>query len=518
MAINVNIQSQIQEFLNLAAFPATGSVKTIYVAKDTNLLYRWTGTTYTQVSAQTATLWGSISGALENQSDLQSALDDKVDVEAGKGLSTNDYTNTEKSKLAGIQAGAEVNVNADWNATSGDAQILNKPDLSTYATDSELAAGLATKENVITSATTSDYFRGDKTFQPLNKSAVGLGNVDNTSDANKPISSATQTALDAKQNTLVSGTNIKTIEGQSILGSGNIDLSKSDVGLGNVDNTSDADKPISTATQTALDGKENTITAGTTSQYFRGDKTFQTLDKSAVGLGNVDNTSDANKPVSTATQTALNAKQDTLTLTTTGTSGAATLVGSTLNIPQYSGGGGSGLVGIHNIFNNFTATGSGVDAAITSTASTNLSLTSVNQVIAYPFIPNKTITSSQLRINISTGVAGLSRILIYSDNNGFPNTKLFESADINIASPGIKSVTTTFTFNAGTTYWLAYHTNLAHSITAIATGALIPLIVTNAGATTSVAYFSAATFGSAPNTYVYSSASATAVPRIMIVP
>lgn len=217
-------------------------------------------------------------------------------------------------------------------------------------------------------------------------------------------------------------------------------------------------------------------------------------------------------------QSALNAKQNTLTLTTTGTSGAATLVGSTLNIPQYSGGGGSGLVGIHNIFNNFTATGSGVDAAITSTASTNLSLTSVNQVIAYPFIPNKTITSSQLRINISTGGAGLSRILIYSDNNGFPNTKLFESADINIASPGIKSVTTTFTFNAGTTYWLAYHTNLAHSITAIATGALIPLIVTNAGATTSVAYFSAATFGSAPNTYVYSSVSATAVPRIMIVP
>ena len=39
----------------------------------------------------------------------------------------NNYTTAEKSKLAGIQAGAEVNVNADWNATSGDAQILNKP-------------------------------------------------------------------------------------------------------------------------------------------------------------------------------------------------------------------------------------------------------------------------------------------------------------------------------------------------------------------------------------------------------
>jgi hypothetical protein len=62
--------------------------------------------------------------------------------------------------------------------------------------------------------------------------------------------------------------------------------------------------------------------------------------KTSLALNNVDNTSDANKPVSTATQTALDAKQATLTLTTTGTSGAATLVGATLNIPQYSGGGG----------------------------------------------------------------------------------------------------------------------------------------------------------------------------------
>lgn len=64
---------------------------------------------------------------------------------------------------------------------------------------------------------------------------------------------------------------------------------KAQVGLGNADNTSDANKPISTATQTALNAKENTITAGTISQYYRGDKTFQTLDKSAVGLSNVAN-------------------------------------------------------------------------------------------------------------------------------------------------------------------------------------------------------------------------------------
>lgn len=56
------------------------------------------------------------------------------------------------------------------------------------------------------------------------KTEVGLGNVDNTSDANKPVSTATQTALNAKQATLVSGTNIKTINGTSLLGSGNLEV------------------------------------------------------------------------------------------------------------------------------------------------------------------------------------------------------------------------------------------------------------------------------------------------------
>jgi hypothetical protein len=43
------------------------------------------------------------------------------------GATLNDYTTAEKTKLSGIATGAEVNVNADWNAVSGDAQILNKP-------------------------------------------------------------------------------------------------------------------------------------------------------------------------------------------------------------------------------------------------------------------------------------------------------------------------------------------------------------------------------------------------------
>lgn len=64
---------------------------------------------------------------------VTSALSGKVDKVQGKGLSTNDFTDAAKDKLDGIASGAEVNVNADWNASSGDAQILNKPTLGTAA-------------------------------------------------------------------------------------------------------------------------------------------------------------------------------------------------------------------------------------------------------------------------------------------------------------------------------------------------------------------------------------------------
>jgi hypothetical protein len=74
--------------------------------------------------------------------------------------------------------------------------------------------------------------------------------------------------------------------------------------------SSGANGLLSSTDWSTFNSKEPAISAGTTSQYYRGDKTFQTLDKAAVGLSNVDNTSDANKPVSTATQTALDGKID----------------------------------------------------------------------------------------------------------------------------------------------------------------------------------------------------------------
>lgn len=90
----------------------------------------------------------------------------------------------------------------------------------------------------------------------INKTTLGLGDVDNTSDANKPVSTAQAAANAAVQAYSIQRANhtgtqsASTITGlAAVATSGN----KADVGLGNVDNTSDADKPISSATQSALD-------------------------------------------------------------------------------------------------------------------------------------------------------------------------------------------------------------------------------------------------------------------------
>lgn len=201
------------------------------------------------------------------------------------------------------------------------------------------------------------------------KSIVGLGNVDNTSDVAKPVSTAQQTALDGKSNT-------GHVHDAAAINSGTLADARLPQRLGiNPGSVSDWNTINQTGwwmgydalnsptpatwymgmveahnnnwiTQTVhnftADGSDNTqtwrrsgndpagtliwgawyklqlsqaeqdaryqalIAAGTTAQYWRGDKTWQALNKAAVGLSSVDNTSDANKPVSTAVQAELN--------------------------------------------------------------------------------------------------------------------------------------------------------------------------------------------------------------------
>jgi len=77
-------------------------------------------------------------------------------------------TSTERTKLSGIATGAEVNVNADWNAVSGDAQILNKPtdvtDLSTHS---------VTELSDVTNAGSGDISQGDTAYGWGDHAAAG---------------------------------------------------------------------------------------------------------------------------------------------------------------------------------------------------------------------------------------------------------------------------------------------------------------------------------------------------------
>jgi hypothetical protein len=207
----------------------------------------------------------------------------------------------------------------------------------------------------------------------ITKNMIGLPNVDNTSDANKPVSTLAQTALNLKATlasptltgiplapTATSGTNTTqiattefvnaavtagtpdattsstgklqlagdlggtasspTVPGLALKApidnptfSGTVvGISKTMVGLANVDNTTDANKPVSTSAQTALDLK-----APLASPTFTG--TVGGITKSMVDLANVDNTTDANKPVSTSAQTALDLKAPLASPTFTGT-------------------------------------------------------------------------------------------------------------------------------------------------------------------------------------------------------
>lgn len=150
----------------------------------------------------TATLETKLNSIEDNATADQTAAEIKTAYESN--VDTNAFTDAEKSKLAGVEP----------NATSDQS-------------DSEIKT--AYENNADTNA-----------FTDAEKTKLAGVELNATAD--------TTTTIQTKRP-------LKTIENQSLEGSGNIDLTSSDVGLGNVDNTSDADKPISTAQQTALDGK-----------------------------------------------------------------------------------------------------------------------------------------------------------------------------------------------------------------------------------------------------------------------
>lgn len=181
------------------------------------------------------------------------------------------------------------------------------------------AGTMATKADLA-----SPTFTG--TVAGITKSMVGLGSVDNTADTAKPVSTAQQTALNLKANlaspaltgtptapTATAGTSTTQLATTAYV---NAEIAAdaaplSHVGAGGAAHANvvaaGAAGFMTGADKTKLDGiaagaQANTVTsvAAKTGAVV--------LVKADVGLGNVDNTSDAGKPISTATQTAINAK------------------------------------------------------------------------------------------------------------------------------------------------------------------------------------------------------------------
>ena len=170
-----------------------------------------------------------------------------------------------------------------------DSEYINRTELEESIKDKVEGATLngneVTKENNILNI-------------EVTKEDVGLSNVDNTSDLNKPISTQTQEALNSIKGDLKSHINNQ---------NNPHNVTKTQVGLGNVDNTSDKDKPVSTAQQTAISAVQSNLTT-----HEQNTENPHVVTKSQIGLDKVDNTSDKDKPVSTAQGNAIQQVQSNL--------------------------------------------------------------------------------------------------------------------------------------------------------------------------------------------------------------
>ena len=176
-------------------------------------------------------------------------------------------------------------VESDIEVIAGGEDYQTKSNLTTSltpeSTDEQYPSAKATYEygqsiaesagkiNAITVNGTAQTVE-DKTAKIIvNKSTVGLGNVNNTSDNDKPVSSAQASAIaDAKQAGTTAQANLDAHIGNK---ENPHEVTKVQVGLGDVDNTSDVNKPISTATQTALNGKlDKTAVVDVTVEALKG--------------------------------------------------------------------------------------------------------------------------------------------------------------------------------------------------------------------------------------------------------
>jgi len=159
--------------------------------------------------------------------------------------------------------------------------------------------------------------------------------------------------------------------------------------------------------------------------------------------------------------------------------------------------------GIHTMTPFWGIFNFGTSAQLVGNSTTSMFLNN-DQLIYYPYIPNISYTCGSFNIEAVSGVAGtIGRICVYTpDADGLPTTLVYSSADLNLSTAGLKTATTSFSFVAGNTYWLAVHSSGSPSVKAINPSALIQIWnYTIAGGWSGTGWIqAAATFASgAPN-------------------
>lgn len=188
---------EVDTFSNL---PGTGESGKIYIVQDTNLTYRWSGTDYVEISKSLA-LGETSSTAYSG--DKGKATTDKLNRIPDKLIT--DTVNVNQSTTEAVlnfttyrQEAQQVGRNTltITSATISQAGLMSSSD-KTKLDGLKDQAGITSDIDAV--QTNLETHINNKTNpHEVTKAQVGLGNVDNTSDANKPISTATQTALNSK--------------------------------------------------------------------------------------------------------------------------------------------------------------------------------------------------------------------------------------------------------------------------------------------------------------------------------
>jgi len=110
--------------------------------------------------------------------------------------------------------------------------------------------------------------------------------------------------------------------------------------------------------------------------------------------------------------------------------------------------------------------------------SINTSITALNGMRLMPFYPINRITAGSFSINVTAVSATATiKILVFSNLNGNPDAKLFESTDLSCATTGIKTADARgLSFSAGTMYWIGIiASGSGPTLSAFATNSMLPI-------------------------------------------